>query len=150
MGKKNNEVQSKNNAYFERIEALEKEIESYRADGEKLGGEILSLRRSVSSYKGANTKLKYENEQLSKEIERLRVLGREGDELCEQYAGEKDALSKIIDEKEKVISGLNSQVSELRDKISEQAKEIEGLCVEKEDLSKALDYEQKPWWKKIF
>ena len=97
MGKKNNEVQSKSNAYFERIEALEKEIESYRADGEKLGNEILSLRRSVTSYKGANTKLKYENEQLSKEIERLRVLGREGDELCEQYAGEKDALSKIID-----------------------------------------------------
>ena len=150
MGKKNNEVQSKNNAYFERIETLEKEIESYRADGEKLGNEILSLRRSVTSYKGANTKLKYENEQLSKEIERLRVLGHEGDELCEQYAGEKDALSKIIDEKEKVIRGLNSQVSELRDKISEQAKEIEGLCVEKEDLSKALDYEQKPWWKKIF
>lgn len=150
MGKKKNEVQSENNAYFERIKVLEKEIESYRADGEKLGNEILALRRSVTSYKGSNTKLRYDNEQLRKEIERLRKLGHDGDELCEQYAGEKAALCKMVDEKEKVISGLNSQVSELRDRISEQEKEISDLRVEKEDLSKALDYEQKPWWKKVF
>lgn len=150
MGKKKNEVQSENNAYFERIKVLEKEIESYRADGEKLGNEILSLRHSLTSYKGANTKLKYDNEQLRGEIERLRKLGREGDELCEQYVGEKEALGRMVGEKEKVISGLNSQVSELGDKITGLQKELSELRAERDDLSKALDYEQRPWWKKLF
>lgn len=151
MGKKkNNEVQGENNAYFERIKVLEKEIESYRADGQKLGDEILALRRSVSSYKGSNSKMKAEIEQQKAVIKNLKQLNKEADELNEQNIADKDIMKNIIADKDNVISKLSSQVSDLRIQVSEQAKNIDDLCVEKENLSKALEFEQMPWWKKIF
>lgn len=94
-----------------------------------LSRQVLLLRRSVSSYKSANTKYRNVVEKLEKQLE--------------------ENLNLMIQEKEKRremschIDALNNQILEYKDKINE-------LSMENRDLRDALEYEQKPWWKKLF
>ena len=139
MGKKENKEKKPQacEAYIARIQSLEKDIEMYRKDGEKLGDEILSLRRSVSSYKSANTVLRRKVDELTKKAEHNRDVDVEGDHLYEE------ALAKIEDMK-KTELGLSDQVAKLTTRLIE-------VDSEKESLKKELEEEKaKPWYKKIF
>ena len=150
--KKETNNEPTNNAYFERIKALEKEIESYRSDGTQMGDEILALRRSVSSYKSANTKFKAEIQRLKKsqatpEMERKAVTAEGLEEKVKSLQDElqdlKNRASNELNDKRLIINGLESQVMELKNQL-----------VEEKSYSKTLEGEiaelTKPWWKRIF
>ena len=68
-------------AYIERIKVLEKDIEAYSKDGEKMCNEILELRRSVASYKSAKTVRQRRIEELERQVEHNRAVDVEGDHL---------------------------------------------------------------------
>lgn len=124
-------------AYIERIKVLEKEVESYRNDGDKLGEEILALRRSVASYKSANTMCRRKIDALKKQVEHNRDVDVEGDHLYEE------ALAKIESMK-KTEQGLNDQVLKMTEELGNLRKERNTLTKE------LLEERAKPWWKKIF
>ena len=128
-------------AYIERIKVLEKEVEAYRNDGDKLGEQILELRRSVASYKSANTmcRRRIENlkEQMKQQVEHYKGLDIEGDHLYEE------ALAKI-DSMKKTEQGLNDQVLKLTEELTKVRRERSTLEAE------LFNEKSKPWWKKIF
>ena len=131
-------------AYIERIKVLEKDIEAYRKDGDELGDEILRLRRSVASYKSANTTFKNTNAMLKKKVDELtkkashnREVDVEGDHLYE------DAIAEI-EKMKKTEQGLRDQVAKLTERIRE-------LDKQNESLNQELEKEKStPWYKKIF
>lgn len=124
-------------AYIERIKVLEKEVESYRNDGDKLGEEILALRRSVASYKSANTMCRRKIDELKKQVEHNRDVDVEGDHLYEE------ALA-TIESMKKTIQGLTDQVLKLSEENNEFKQEKERMELE------LMEERAKPWWKKIF
>ena len=124
-------------AYIERIKVLEKDIEAYRKDGEKMCNEILELRRSVASYKSAKTVRQRRIEELERQVEHNRAVDIEGDHLYEE------AL-KTIESMKKVEQGLNDQVMKLTEELAQVRRERNTLLVE------LNDERDKPWWKKIF
>lgn len=124
-------------AYIERIKVLEKDIEAYRKDGEELGDEILALRRSVASYKSANTMCRKKIDALKKQVEHNRDVDVEGDHLYEE------ALA-TIESMKKTIQGLTDQVMKLSEENNEFKQEKERMELE------LMEERAKPWWKKIF
>ena len=124
-------------AYIERIKVLEKDIEAYRKDGEELGEEILALRRSVASYKSANTMCRRKIDALKKQVEHNRDVDVEGDHLYEE------ALA-TIESMKKTIQGLTDQVLKLSEENNEFKQEKERMELE------LMEERAKPWWKKIF
>lgn len=124
-------------AYIERIKVLEKDIEAYRKDGEELGEEILALRRSVASYKSANTMCRRKIDALKKQVEHNRDVDVEGDHLYEE------ALA-TIESMKKTEQGLNDQVLKMTEELGNLKKERNTLTTE------LLEERAKPWWKKIF
>ena len=124
-------------AYIERIKVLEKDIEAYRKDGEKMCNEILELRRSVASYKSAKTVRQRRIEELERQVEHNRAVDVEGDHLYEE------AL-ETIESMKKVEQGLNDQVMKLTEELAQARRERDTLLVE------LNDERDKPWWKKIF
>lgn len=124
-------------AYIERIKVLEKDIEAYRKDGEKMCNEILELRRSVASYKSAKTVRKRRIEELERQVEHNRAVDVEGDHLYEE------AL-ETIESMKKVEQGLNDQVMKLTEELEQVKRERNTLLVE------LYNERDKPWWKKIF
>lgn len=137
-------------------EEMKKKCEALVRGGAEMGEEILSLKRSVASYKSANTVLKRKVDGLEKDVERYKRLDSEGDSLNEKKAAEIESLKialsskgKTLEDKEQVISGLNTQVSEL----SQQVVKLKDVVTKKnadiQDLETSLEYEKLPWWKKI-
>ncbi len=124
-------------AYIERIKVLEKYVEAYRKDGEELGDEILALRRSVASYKSANTMCRRKIDELKKQVEHNRDVDVEGDHLYEE------ALA-TIESMKKTIQGLTDQVLKLSEENNEFKQEKERMELE------LMEERAKPWWKKIF
>ncbi len=112
--------------------------------------EIVALKRSVTSYKSSNSKLK-------KEVERYKNLDLEGDHLYENRIAEVENLKtelaskeKLVKEKENVIDGLNSQVGSLSQQIMTLKESIVKKNAEIKDYEAMLEYERLPWWKKMF
>ena len=98
------------------IEKLKAYIEAYKKSGMEMGNEITSLKRQVAGLKGRN-------KQMSDRITHYKRLCYEGDEINEKRISE-------IEEKEKIIKGLQSQVS----KIMVMNKEIESHMQAKNEL----------------
>ena len=120
-------------------------------DKETLLETNLSLKNSVSSYKGANSKLR-------KEIERLNRLVNEGDEMYEKKLSEAESLriaicgkDKKIADQSKTIDGLYSQISSLKDTIASHAAEIKDLKGDAKATEANIEwFNSLPWWKKMF
>ena len=102
-----------------------------------------ALVTDLAHWKKVAAGLKGRNKQLSERVEHYKQLDLEGDELNEKRLAE-------IEEKNKVIEGLQAQVNKLVIK----NKELESEVSAKQDL--IGEYEltihelQTPWWKKIF
>lgn len=101
------------------IEKLQDDLGAYKKNGIEMGKLITSLKRQIGGYKGR----------------------------CKQMSDELAIKRKRLEEKEKAIIGLTSQVSELKSRYKD-------LLMEKEQemkaLKNALERERMPWWKKLF
>ena len=121
----------------EKIKDLEQRLALMDADNSALAVDL-------EHYKKVSSGLKGRNKQLNERIEHLKQLNLEGDSLYEKALAE-------IDEKNKTISGLQSQVRELSQKIVNLNDTIAGLQTEKGNIQLALECERsKPWWKYFF
>ena len=122
--------------YQKKIKDLEERIAMMDATDSALVADLEHWKRVAAGYKG-------NNRSLSKRIEHYKRLESEGNELYEK------ALEKI-EEKNKIIIGLQSQVSEL----TRVNKELDSWLKDKQDLidelDKTIEELRTPWWKRIF
>lgn len=120
----------------EKIKDLEQRIALMDADNSALATDLEHWKKVAAGLKGRN-------KQLSERVEHYKQLDLEGDKLNEKRLAE-------IEEKNKVIEGLQEQVNELAIK----NKELENEVNAKQDLIDECELTihelQTPWWKKIF
>ena len=117
----------------EKIKDFEERIAMMDADNSALCADLAHWKNVANGLKGRN-------KQLSERLQHYKELDLEGDGLYEKKIAE-------CEEKDKVISGLNSQVSKLDRCIVSKEHEIKAL---KEELETLQKYKSQPWWKKIF
>jgi uncharacterized coiled-coil protein SlyX len=117
----------------EKIKDLEERIAAMDADNSALCADLAHWKSVANGLKGRN-------KQLSERLQHYKELDLEGGGLYEEKIAE-------CEEKDKVISGLNSQVSKLDRCIVAKENEIKALSEKLETLQKQVSM---PWWKKIF
>ena len=83
-------------------------------------------------------------QQLAQDVERWKAYGKEADELNEKRIGK-------IEEQEKVIEGLDSQVKTITDISNKRLQIINSLRVELTEARENIShYKGLPWYRKIF
>ena len=112
---------------------LEQRLALMDADNSALAVELAHYKKVAAGLKGRN-------KQLAEQVEHYKNLDLESDVLYEKKIAE-------CEEKDKVISGLNSQVTKLNRCVESKDGEIKAL---KEQLESLQNYKSLPWWKKIF
>lgn len=117
----------------EKIKDLEERIAMMDADNSSLCTDLEHWKKVAAGLKGRN-------KQLSERLHHYKELDLEGDGLYEKKIAE-------CEEKDKVIAGLNHQVTKLNRCIESKDGEIKDLKEQNESLQ---NYKSLPWWKKIF
>lgn len=123
----------------------------------ELTNTVRDLKSKVAGYQRSNANYRTQIEALKKNIEHLKQLNKEGDELYEKRLAELDAANKevlslklVIDEKEKVVKGLQEQVNDVIRKKNKLEAEFVACTRNLEKAEKKLSELEKPWWKRIF
>lgn len=116
----------------------------------ELEGEIVSLKRQLGGFKKSNANYRKQVEQLKGQVEHYKGLYIEVDELYKKKIAECDELQKQLDMENLTIGELHGQIASHNNQILEYKDRIASLQEENNGLYDAIEYEQKPWWKKIF
>lgn len=140
---------------LEELKQLKQDLEAYKQNGEKMGKEILSLKRQNAGLKG-------QNKQLQERVEHYKKLDLEGDELNEEKIAKietlKNELNAVNEQRRKAEDAYTKVTSEAMTTVKRKNKEIEEL---KEKLVESLEenaklrsiikkYEEMPWYKRVF
>ena len=132
----------------ENIESCGKKNKSAREI--ELEGEIVSLKRQLGGFKKSNANYRKQVEQLKGQVEHYNGLDIDGDELYEKKIAECENLQNQLDMANLTIGELRGQIAYYNNQILEYKDRIASLQEENNGLYDAIEYEQKPWWKKIF
>ena len=132
----------------ENIESCGKKNQSAREI--ELEGEIVSLKRQLGGFKKSNSNYRKQVEQIKGQVEHYKVLDIEGNELYEKKIAECEELQKQLDMANLTIGELRGQIAFYNNQILEYKDRIASLQEENNGLYNAIEYEQKPWWKKLF
>ena len=132
----------------ENIESCGKKNKSAREI--ELEGEIVSLKHQLGGLKKSNANYRKKVEQLKGQVEHYNGLDIDGDELYEKKIAEFEKLQKQLDMAKLTIGELSGQNASYNNQILEYKDRIASLQEENNGLYDAIEYEQKPWWKKIF
>ena len=132
----------------ENIESCGKKNKSAREI--ELEGEIVSLKHQLGGLKKSNANYRKKVEQLKGHVEHYNGLDIDGDELYEKKIAECEELQKQLDMAKLTIGELSGQIASYNNQILEYKDRIASLKEENNGLYDAIEYEQKPWWKKIF
>ena len=132
----------------ENIESCGKKNKSAREI--ELEGEIVSLKRKLGGFKTSNANYRKQVEQIKVQVEHYKGLEIDGDELYEKKIAECEKLQKQLDMANLTIGELRGQIASYNNQILEYKDRIASLKEENNGLYDAIEYEQKPWWKKIF
>ena len=132
----------------ENIESCRKKNPSAREI--ELKGEIVSLKRQLGGFKKSNANYRKQVEQLNGQVEHYKGLYIEVDELYKKKIAECEELQKQLDMANLTIGELSGQIASYNNQILEYKDRIASLQEENNGLYDAIEYEQKPWWKKIF
>ena len=116
----------------------------YKEDGERMGSEILSLKRQNAGLKGQNTILKNEVKKLQERVEHYKQLDLEGDELNEKKIEKIEWLSKELKKANETAEKQSKYVNSLQEKNLALGKENASLRTTIEN------YKKMPWYKKVF
>ena len=132
----------------ENIESCGKKNKSAREI--ELEGEIVSLKHQLGGLKKSNANYRKKVEQLKGQVEHYNGLDIDGDELYEKKVAECKELQTQLDMANLTIGELRGQIAYNNNQILEYKDRIASLQEENNGLYDAIEYEQKPWWKKIF
>ena len=132
----------------ENIESCGKKNKSAREI--ELEGEIVSLKHQLGGLKKSNANYRKQVEQLKGQVEHYNGLYIEVDELYKKKIAECEELQKQLDMENLTIGELSGQIASYNNQILEYKDRIASLKEENNGLYDAIEYEQKPWWKKIF
>ena len=132
----------------ENIESCGKKNKSAREI--ELEGEIVSLKHQLGGLKKSNANYRKQVEQLNGQVEHYNGLYIEVDELYKKKIAECEELQKQLDMAKLTIGELSGQNASYNNQILEYKDRIASLKEENNGLYDAIEYEQKPWWKKIF
>ena len=116
----------------------------------ELEGEIVSLKRQLGGFKKSNANYRKQVEQLKGQVEHYNGLDIDGDELYEKKIAECEKLQNQLDMANLTIGELRGQIAYYNNQILEYKDRIASLQEENNGLYDAIEYEQKPWWKKLF
>lgn len=116
----------------------------------ELEGDILSLKRQLGGFKKSNANYRKQVERLKVQVEYYKCLNIDGNELYEKKIAECEELKKQLDMANLTIGELRGQIASYNNQILEYKDRIASLQEENNGLYDAIEYEQKPWWKKIF
>jgi len=120
----------------EKIKDLEQRLAMMEADNSALAVDIEHYKKVAAGLKGRN-------KQLAERIEHYKQLDLEGDGLYEETLA-------MLEEKEKIIASLQSQVCRLTVENKKLKVSIEGKERLIEELELATIKLHAPWWKRIF
>lgn len=112
--------------------------------------EIVSLKRQLGGFKKSNANYRKQVEQLKGQVEHYNGIDIDGYELYEKKIAECEKLQKQLDMANLTIGELRGQIASYNNQILEYKDRIASLQEENNGLYDAIEYEQKPWWKKIF
>ena len=115
----------------EKIKDLEQRIALMDSDSSALAVDLAHWKKVAAGLKGKVN-------QLTRQVEHYKALDKEGDEINESRIA-------MIEEKERVIRGLQEQVNKLVNKNAKLVKEADAM---KQELD--YFYNKKPWYKRIF
>ena len=132
----------------ENIESCGKKNQSAREI--ELEGEIVSLKHQLGGLKKSNANYRKKVEQLKGQVEHYKGLEIDGEELYEKKIAECKELQKQLDMANLTIGELRGQIASYNNHILEYEDRIASLQEENNGLYDAIEYEQKPWWKKLF
>ena len=132
----------------ENIESCGKKNKSAREI--ELEGEIVSLKHQLGGLKKSNANYRKKVEQLKGQVEHYNGIDIDGDELYEKKIAECKELQKQLDMANLTIGEQRGQIEYYNNQILEYKDRIASLKEENNGLYDAIEYEQKPWWKKIF
>ena len=116
----------------------------------ELEGEIVSLKRQLGGFKKSNANYRKQVEQLNGQVEHYKGLYIDVDELYKKKIAECEELQKQLDMANLTIGEQRGQIVSYNNQILEYKDRIASLQEENNGLYDAIEYEQKPWWKKIF
>lgn len=120
----------------EKIKELEQRIAMMDADNSALCVDLAHWKKVVAGLKG-------HNKQLANEVKKWKAYGHEADLLIEKRI-------TVIEEKDRVISGLNSQVVDLSAKANRACDTLKQRHEEISVLKEQVTMLKRPWWRKIF
>ena len=143
-------LKSSLNKANEKIVSLQGDVEAYKLSGEQMGDEIKALKRQLGGFKKSNANYRKQVEQLKGHVEHYKCLDIDGDELYKKKIDECEKLQKQLDMANLTICELRGQIASYNNQILEYKDRIASLQEENNGLYDAIEYEQKPWWKKIF
>lgn len=143
-------LKSSLNKANEKIVSLQGDVEAYKLSGEQMGDEINALKRQLGGLKTSNANYRKQVEQLKGQVEYYKGLYIEVDELYKKKIAECEKLQKQLDMANLTIGELRGQIAFYKNQILEYKDRIASLQEENNGLYDAIEYEQKPWWKKIF
>ena len=132
-----NWCKKRNDNQAQTIRSLRNKVDALTKSGEEMGNEITHLKLVIAGQKGRLTLF-------AKEVEKWKTLELEADELNEKRIAQ-------VEEKEKIIIGLQEQANSLRQIINDRN---ESLRQVNDDLTfYKANYEyfkSLPWYKRIF
>lgn len=143
-------LKSSLNKANEKIVSLQGDVEAYKLSGEQMGYEIKALKRQLGGLKTSNANYRKQVEQIKGQVEHYKCLYIEVDELYKKKIAECEKLQKQLDMANLTIGELRGQIASYNNQILEYKDRISSLQEENNGLYDAIEYEQKPWWKKLF
>lgn len=119
-----------------KIKELEERIAFMDADNSALAADLAHWKKVAAGLKG-------NNKQLARQVEHYKALDKEGDEINESRIA-------MIEEKERVIKGLQEQVNQLANE-NKAIKDDNAIAKDViNNLKEQVKEMEKPWYKKIF
>lgn len=143
----------------------EQTVQTIKSDIQELMNENASLKRQICGFKASNNRYKKQAkndalyvkslqniiEDAKDEVDRIKTYAKESDEKNKKKAEQIASLNATVEEKDRVIAGLQSQIAELNKRIANNEKNIQDLTDERDVAIANYDYVCRlPWYQRMF
>ena len=144
---------------------VEQTTQTIKSDIQELMDENASLKRQICGFKTSNERYKKQAkddaiyvkclqniiDEAHGEVDRIKTYAKESDEKNEKKAEQIASLNATVEEKDRVIAGLQSQIAELNKRIANNEKNIQDLTDERDVAIANYDYVcGLPWYQRMF